>query len=124
MEIISYIRLVNNAYAVEMDLADNGLTPVEAESIRNFGEPTIEVGGDFDDGDALTFTLAGEDRKFPSQFPIKTTFSISDYPTDANARAVLYRDTLRTRLDVAVTALRAKTVGTTGRDIENIDTTP
>lgn len=124
MEIISYIRLVNNAYEVELDLADGGLTPVEKDCITKFGEPVISVGGEFTDGVDLTFTLADNDRKFPSQFPVKYSFGLADYPSDANDRAVLFRNTIRTRIDDAVTALRALSIGDTGRTIDNVDTTP
>ena len=106
MEIESHIRLVNNAYSSEIDLADGGLTPVEAEAISHYGEPVIEAGGLFDDGGGLSYTLAADDRKFPSQFPVKAIFSNADFPTDANDRAVLYRDEIIIRLDAAVTALR------------------
>jgi hypothetical protein len=124
MEIISNIRLVSNSYQVELDLADAGLTPSELEAIQSFGEPVISIGGDFDDGDDLTFSLADEDRKFPSQFPAKAVFNLSDYPSDANARAVLFRNTIRERLETAIVTLRAKVIGVTGREISNIDTTP
>jgi hypothetical protein len=98
--------------------------PEEAEAVRRFGEPTIDVGGEFDDGDALTYTLAADDRKFPSQFPVKKIFSLEDYTTTTNDRAVLFRDTIRTRITDAITDLRAQAVGSTGREISNIDTTP
>ena len=125
MEIITYIRLVNNSYEVELDLAEGGLTPVEKEAIANYGEPVITAGGLFDaGGGGLSYTLGDDDRKFPSQFPVKKTFSRADYPSDANDRAVLYRTTLKTRLDTAMTALRSRAAGTTGREIDNIDTAP
>jgi len=124
MEIESKIRLVNNAYSVELDLADGGLTPVELQAIRNYGEPVVSAGGLFDDGAGLTYTLPDDDRKFPSQFPVKYTFSLADYPSDANDRAVLFRQTMKTRIDAAVTAIRALDEGTTGHEIDVIDTTP
>lgn len=124
MELERSIRLVNNAYHAEVNLARDGLTPVEAEAVSNYGEPTIEAGGTFDDGVDLTYDLPADDRRFPSQFPVKAVFSRSDYPDDANARAVLWYNTIRDRIEAAVEALRAIPSGTTGRDISNIDTTP
>jgi len=124
METEATIRLVNNVYNVEVDLADNGLTPVEAEVISQFGEPVIAAGGNFDDGGGLSYDLADDDRKFPSQFPVKASFSLADHPADANDRALLFRDKVRERIDTAITALRGNTVGTVGRDIDNEDTTP
>lgn len=124
MELLRTIRLVNNVYHAEVDLADGGLTPVEEETITQYGEPVIAAGGTFTDGQGLTFTLADEDRKFPSQFPVKATFSRADFPSDANARAVLWYDTIRDRCETAMETIRGYAAGITGRDISNIDTTP
>jgi len=124
METIATIRLVSGSYHVEVDLAEDGLTPVEAEVISQHGEPVITAGGLFDDEISLSYTLADDDRKFPSQFPVKAIFSLADFPSDANDRAVLFRDEIRDRIDIAITALRALTAGTVGKDIDNEDTTP
>jgi len=124
METIATIRLVNNAYHVEVNLADEGLTPVEKEVIAQYGEPVIAAGGTFNDGVSLSYDLNANDRKFPSQFPVKAIFSRADYPSDANARAVLFRDQIRSRIDTAITALRNNSAGTVGKDIDNEDTTP
>jgi hypothetical protein len=124
MEIVSYIKLVSSNYEVEIDLAPDGLTPVEEAAITNFGEPVIPTGGTFTRASpALTFTLPESDRKFPSQFPVKASFDIADN-ADANARAVLFRDKILERLTTHVRAVRTLAAGTTGKDITNINTTP
>ena len=123
MEIISNIRLVSNTYEVEIDLAQGGLTPVEAEAIRQFGEPVTETGGEFDNGSGLEFELPEADRKFPSQFPVKAVFSLADN-ANANARAILFKDTIIQRLTTSVIDIRELSAGITGREIINIDTTP
>lgn len=123
MRLNTSITLVDGVYHVSVDLADtNGFTPVEQEAVTQFGEPTIACGGSFDDGGGLTYTLDTNDKLFPSQFPVKEKFSTVDYPSNANARAVLWRDTIKTRIDAAITTLRSKTVGTVGEEIANIDT--
>ncbi len=121
MRISSSIILIDGVYNVTVDLVSGGFTPVEAEAVYQHGEPTVSCGGEFDDGDALTFTLADNDRKFPSQFPVKQRFSLEDYG-DAAERAELWRSTIKTRLDTAITTLRNISVANTGEEIANIDT--
>lgn len=124
MEIESTIRLVGNVYNVEIDLATDGFTPTEQEVVEQFGEPLVDIGGSFTDGGSLSYTLTSEDRRFPSQFPIKVQFSRVDYPDDAAERAGVYRSTLITRITAAITTLRGYTVSNLGHDISNNDTTP
>lgn len=122
MQIEVYIRPLNNLFEVQIGLAgtpEEGLTPVEREAFRNFGEPLIECGGDFDDGDGLTFSLPSDARRFPSQFPVKQLFSLSD-EADANDRAVLYRTTIETRLVTARDAQTQKITGVSGRFITSL----
>ena len=124
MRITSTIQLRDAVYHVAVDAADTlPFTPAEQEALTNFGEPTIACGGTFTLGD-LTYTLAENDRLFPSQFPVKQTFSTEDYPDDANERATLWRNTIKTRLENAVAALRSLAPGTVGEETDNIDTTP
>lgn len=123
MRISSSIILIDGVYNATVDLFSGGFTPVEAEAVYQHGEPSVECGGEFDDGDALTFTLADNARQFPSQFPVKQRFSLEDYE-DAAARAELWRSTIKTRLDTAITTLRTISVSNTGEEVANLDTTP
>lgn len=120
MDIKSTIRLTNNVYHAEIDLYE--LTLVEQDVINKFGEPTIDCGGSFDDQMGLTFTLDTDERKFPSQFPCKKSWDRADYPSDADDRAALWRDTIKTRIDTAVTALRALTYDNLGTEIAPVPT--
>lgn len=121
MRITSSIILIDGVYNVTIDLASGGFTPVEAEAVYQHGEPSVACGGEFTDGDDLTFELSASDKKFPSQFPVKQRFSLEDYE-DAAARATVWRDTIKTRLDTAITTLRNISVGAVGEEIDNIDT--
>lgn len=126
MEIETKKELISGIYHCTVDLHNDeeGLTSAEADAIANYGEPTVDVGGSFDDGAGLTYTLDDNDKSFPSQFPAKETFSTVDFPSDASARADLWISTVKTRLTTAMQTLRGKSVGTIGTNIDIIDTTP
>jgi hypothetical protein len=120
MEIESRISLTEATYRVQVGLAASptALTPVEREAVAQFGEPVIELGGAFTQADpSLTFSLPAAQARFPGQFPISQAFSLADYAEDANERAVLFRNTLITRLEAARTALLTQSAGTTGTQV-------
>lgn len=119
MDIKSTIRLVDNVYHAEIDLYE--LTLVEQDVINKFGEPTVDCGGSFSDGGGLSFTLDTNNRKFPSGFPVKESWDLDDFADSAD-RAALWRDTVKTRIDTAVTALRAKTYSNLGTEIDPVPT--
>lgn len=123
MRLETSIKLISGVYHVTVDLAsEDGFTPVEQEAITQQGEPTIDVGGSFDDQAGLTYTLDTKQVQFPSQFPQKKTFSKTDYPSDAADRAQLWLDTVKTRIDTGVTAQRTATASNIAEEIVNIDT--
>jgi hypothetical protein len=138
MEIKSVIRLSNSLYHTEVSLSDNGLTPVETEAINNFGAPSVECGGNFGatgttgaTGTNTYFSLPVNARFFPTNFPVKQSFSLLDYPVgttyppNAAQRADIWRDTIVTRLTAAVIAKREESASSdVGTVIQNIDTTP
>lgn len=121
MRISSSIILIDGVYNATVDLASGGFTPVEAEAVYQHGEPSVACGGVFNNNVNLTFTLPANDRQFPSQFPVKQRFAIADY-ANASARAELWRSTIKTRLDTAITTLRNISVSNIGEEIANIDT--
>lgn len=122
MRLVTNIVLTDGAYHASVDLTPQGLSPVEEEALSHFGEPIIQCGGEFTDGDALTFTLPENHKRFPSQFPVKKRFAIEDFPDDAADMALLWRDTIKARIAAAVTAKRNTSAGTTGEEISVIDT--
>lgn len=138
MEIRSTIRLTNNLYQAEIALGENGLTPVENEALAQFGQPSIECGGSFGTtgttgatGTNTYFTLPSNAKLFPSNFPIKESFSLLDYPVGTTAppnaavRADLWRDTVVSRITSGVQAKRAESASSDiGTIVQNIDTTP
>lgn len=138
MEIKSTIRLSNNLYQVEVMLGENGLTPVETEAVSYFGQPSIECGGTFGTtgttgatGTNTYFVLPANAKLFPSNFPVKQSFSLLDFPVGTTAppnaaqRADIWRDTVVSRVTTAVQAKRAEAASSDiGTIVQNIDTTP
>lgn len=138
MEIKSTIRLTNNLYQAEVSLGENGLTPVETEAITFFGQPSIECGGEFGvtgttgaTGTNTYFTLPANAKLFPSNFPVKQSFSLLDYPVGTTAppnaavRADLWRDTIVSRLTAGMQEKRGEAASSDiGTIVQNIDTTP
>jgi hypothetical protein len=138
MEIKSTIRLTNNLYQAEISLGENGLTPVETEAITYFGQPSVDCGGEFGatgttgaTGTNTYFTLPANSKFFPSNFPVKQSFSLLDYPVgttlppNAAQRVDIWRDEVVSRLALAMQNKRGEAsssdIGTT---VQNIDTTP
>jgi hypothetical protein len=138
MEIKSTIRLTNNLYQAEIALGENGLTPVETEALSQFGQPTIECGGAFGvtgttgaTGTNTYFAIPANAKLFPSNFPIKESFSLLDFPVGSTAppnaaqRADLWRDTVVSRISTGVQGKRAEAASSDiGTIVQNIDTTP
>lgn len=137
MEISSTIRPVNNVYHSEVSLGEGGLTPVELEALQNFGAPSVECGLGFGTtgttgatGTNTYFTLAANSRVFPTQFPVKQSFSLLDYPVGTTAppnaavRADTWRDTIISRITAAVQSKRSGLSSNIGTSVQVIDTTP
>lgn len=123
MQIVTSISLTNNVYSVDVSLEAGGFTPIEADAISRFGEPLVSCGGSFTDGGDLTYVLDDNDKYFPSGFPVRQRFSLDDN-ADAYARTTVWRDTMKTRITAAVTALRALDIDALGKEISIVDTTP
>jgi hypothetical protein len=138
MEIRSTIRLTNNLYQAEIALGENGLTPVEVEVLSQFGQPSIDCGGEFGTtgttgatGTNTYFTLPANAKLFPANFPVKESFSLLDFPVGATSppnaaqRADVWRDEIVSRITTGVQEKRAESVSTDiGTIVQNIDTTP
>lgn len=137
MELKTDIKLVNNIYHAVVGLGDNGLTSAETEAINSFGAPYVSCGGEFgttgttgSTGTNTYFTLDSNDKLFPTNFPIKQTFSLADYPEGTTAppaaskRANTWRNAIVDRVTAAVIAKRAVSSLYIGQTVQTIDTTP
>jgi hypothetical protein len=124
MQVVTSKALINSTYRIEIALEEDGLTRLEDEAIVAFGEPTVACGGTFEYGDDDSFDLPDNDKSFPSDFPVSESFSLVDYPEDADLRADAWKTAIITRLTDAMKDLRSTPSGETGREVLNINTTP
>lgn len=146
MEIFSSVELVNGVYVAQIGVGDlpprhfdaghelyhresfgplrrpeddaSGLSPVEREAFRQFGEPIVECGGTATSGEN-TFTLPSDPRRMPSQFPVKKQWAISDF-ANAAAIAALYISTMVTRMTTAKTTQIGLSATGVGRAITTV----
>lgn len=87
----------------------------DAWRISKYGEPDINFGGSFNNGQGITFTLTDNYRKMPSEFPVRIVFSeTAPFDVDTATKLALYRTTLQTTIETAVTSLRDMTDTFTG----------
>lgn len=142
MELRSVIRVSNNLYQGEISLDTNGgvstgLTPVETEAINNFGAPAVDIGGDFGTtgttgatGSNTYFHIPNNVKYFPTNFPVKQTFSLADFPMGTTAppnaavRINVWATEVIARITTAVQEKRAESSLYVGSTVFNVDTTP
>ena len=96
----------------------------EADSIllSKYGEPDIDFGGTFDDGDGHSFTIPSNIQSLTSSFPVTVRVDVTVPPFNANTSILLtlYRTAMVTRITTAFTTLRTTTDGFTGEFLTNI----
>lgn len=109
MQLRVILNLIDEQYHSQLSV--ESLTAEEQQALSQFGPWLVDLGGEFDDQQGLTFTLPHTNRQLPQQFPVKRLFDLKD-DQDANARAVLWLETLITRITDARTQALAKTPGT------------
>ena len=86
--------------------------------MADFGEPAVNQGGTFE-ADELNFTLPDLNVRIMTGVPISMGFDARDH-ADAEARALLWLDTLVQRITDAVVALRERTDTFTGETLINV----
>lgn len=126
MKIRSTIDIIDRVYTVQVGV--EGVTPAEQELLRQFGMPEVAVGGDFSGsatrpGDvsptAVTFSLATETRRLPQDFPVKQVFSLDDAAT-ADVQAVVFQNTINSRITSALTTLKAMVPNFVGESLTTV----
>lgn len=104
MRLSTKIELLDNVYRAEVGI--DKLTPLEAEAISRFDEPSIDVGSTIAGsatrpGDeaptAVSFVLPAKARALPRQFPVSEVFSREDFG-DADVRAAVWIGVVSSRV--------------------------
>ena len=100
----------------------NDVTTADKSLIEKFGEPEVNCGGDFDDGNGLTYTLPDVYVKIISGLPYRQVFdpTVAPWSTNTANKLTLYRTTMLTRFTSAFTTLRANSDTFTNEYVQNI----
>jgi hypothetical protein len=94
--------IVDESYQVRMVLKD--FSAADLERAAKFGNPTVELGGSFDD--TATYDLPAREVELREGSELFQEFDLNDH-VDAKARANTWSAEIQTRLDAALTAWRA-----------------
>jgi hypothetical protein len=98
--------LTNNVYAVELSITE--IETTDTDLFADFGEPSIDIGGEIRSGSDIVATLPSQFRKVQSQMPVTMRFADSQYSNNAKAVAEAWLITVEGRINTAMTALRGK----------------
>lgn len=115
MKIKREINVVDGRYEVQVSVVN--FSSVEQEKMIEFGEPEIEIGGNFT-GTAVRssdpeeidvdFDLPQSQRRLRTEFPIKQVFDTQD-EENADVMAKVFADTIAARITSAKTTLVGQT---------------
>jgi len=113
MKITTVKDIVNNVYSVNISTAD--FSQADTKAMEDFGEPTIDAGGDF----GGTVDLATQIKKVLTESPFVQGFDTRDdvTPGDAEANAEAWALTIVTRLQAVMDTLRANTDEYSGESV-------
>lgn len=114
MKLVIDKELSNNNYQVSLTIAD--IQETETELLKDFGKIQINIGGDLTlSGGTQPETTIGDAYKYlPTDFPVVRTFTKSQYGDKAEAVANAFADTVKVRIETAITALKLKQDSFTG----------
>lgn len=96
------VNLINRVYRAEVTLNDP-LTELEKLRVSQFGDVTIELGGDFTFGEGEEFSLDTDTKRFPRTTTFARGFQI-DGDADANAKANAWALEIESRIVAALNA--------------------
>lgn len=117
MKIRKYFSLDNDVYKVAFYTQD--WSQGDKDLMAEFGEPEIDLGGNFDDGGALEFDLPSNLVTIMSASPFTQDFDIRD-EADSEDRAELWATTIAARLVSAVTTLRTNTNDYSREEVQTV----
>lgn len=98
------------------------LTDTDKKLMRMYGEPEIELGGDFLASTGNAYSLPTQKAKVRSDFPLNRYFDSKSPPFDTNtqAKVMAYRDEIITRLTDAFDELRNHSDTFTGEKLYEV----
>jgi hypothetical protein len=118
MKIRTFKKLDNDVYRVSIYTED--WSEGDTLLMQKFGEPEIDLGGDFG-GSPVLFTLDNDLKRIKTDSPFAAAFDARDYgATDAKAFANVWALELSDRIAAAVATLRMAVDGFTTEQVEEI----
>lgn len=113
MKLVIDKNLTNNNYEVVISIED--IQEVESELFSDFGKVSVNIGGELTDSVGAVVATIGDAYKYvPTDFPVTKVFTQAQYGVEAEAIANAFADTVASRIQDAVTDLKAKQDGFTG----------
>lgn len=106
MKLVFTKTLTNNVYNVVLTIEEVEAT--DTDLFADFGEPTINIGGEIKSGVTTLATLPANFRKVVSQMPVTVRFADKDYANNAKAIAEAWVLTIEGQINTAMTTLRGK----------------
>ena len=116
MKLRLFFTLIDDVYKVTMRTED--WSQLDQELMAKYAEPEIDLGGSFTGPPA--YTLPNNLVRIMTESPFSQSFDEADYPAEAELMADEWADTITTRLNAAIVALRANTDDYTREEVETI----
>lgn len=123
MALIRTFRWIDNTvWNVQFVNDPNHLSDTDKRLMKQWGEPEIQMGGTFLEGDANEFTLPTKSARLRSDFPYTQEFDSASAPFDENTqtKVTAYEAEILTRIDDALETLRAHVDTFTGESTYNL----
>lgn len=104
-----YQKIENDVWKLTFVNDPAELSDTDRKKMKQFGEPTIEVGGIYLEGEDEEFTIPTKTVRIRTDFPFTQEFdSLSEpFDTDTQTKVEGYRDAIVSRFTTAFTTLRA-----------------
>ena len=119
MKIRTFKKLDNQVYRVSIYTED--WSEGDTRLMTKFAEPEINLGGEFGDSSPADFELDDNYVRIKSESPFTAAFDARDYgDTEAQAMAETWADTIATRIQEAVVALRLEEDGFTSEEVVEV----
>lgn len=117
MKIRTFYSLVNDVYAISVNTED--WSEGDRKLMEKYGQPQIDLGGTFGTGPG-EFELPNRLVNILSDSPFTQSFDARDYPATAEDMADTWAAEIATRIQSAVTALRANVDGYSRETVETV----
>jgi len=112
----------NDVFKITFALDNEKLPESDKELLRKFGEPSIDLGGNYTPSAGDPYTLPTKYIRVKSDLPYTQEFDSKspEYADDTQEKALAFQEEFIDKYNNAFTDLRAKADTFTGEQIENV----